>query len=621
MSISVGDTVGPYRIVEHLGQGGMATVFKGYHAALDRYVAIKVLHPAFKTDASFLARFQREARVVARLEHPNIVPVYDYAEHDGDPYLVMKFVEGETLKARLERGPLPVAEVLRCAEAVGAALAFAHGQGVLHRDVKPSNVMLARDGTIFLADFGLARIAQAGESTLSTDSLLGTPSYMSPEQGRGVKDLDAGTDIYSFGVVLYELIVGQVPFSADTPYAVIHDHIFTPLPRPRDLNPDVPEAVQAVLIKALAKDRSDRYSTVNELVAALRSALGGQGAPGETVVSPVRPLAPPISAPVAPGAVTSAAATVLGRQPSGAAAPAAVAAPADQPAAAAPVLPAAERKPRFTWWQALLAILLLGVCVVLALGAARSLRGAAQARGTATALAAVPSATARATPSAAAIAAQRLIISAQGSFSAGRSSQALAELDQAVAADPGDTVVLLQAGDIVLSNYLAQQALQRYYLPGLKLENTTPDARSGLMGSHAALGYYVAAADPQAGSFLDQQVVQYPNSVVPLLAQQRFKIFQSGGQSVLDQLNAISQSRPQGMLTELVLGDYYLAHGQRAEAARHYTPLSALPLLNGKLPDWVIHEARCELDKMRLQGANAKLEAACVDLSSLLTGK
>src|SRR6266852_1323756 len=126
MSISVGDTVGPYRIVEQLGQGGMATVFKGYHAALDRYVAIKVLHPAFKTDANFQARFQREARVVARLEHPNIVPVYDYAEHDGAPFLVMKFIPGETLKARLARSPLPVAEVQRCVEAVGAALAFAH---------------------------------------------------------------------------------------------------------------------------------------------------------------------------------------------------------------------------------------------------------------------------------------------------------------------------------------------------------------------------------------------------------------------------------------------------------------------------------------------------------------
>ena len=181
MTFNIGENVGAYRIVEQLGQGGMATVFKAYHAALDRYVAIKVLHAAFKEDPTFLARFQREARVVAKLEHPNIVPIYDYAEHKGSPYLVMKFIEGETLKARLARGPLAPADTCRIVEAVGAGLEYAHKQGILHRDIKPSNVMLARDGAIYLADFGLARIAMAGESTLSADSMLGTPQYMSPE--------------------------------------------------------------------------------------------------------------------------------------------------------------------------------------------------------------------------------------------------------------------------------------------------------------------------------------------------------------------------------------------------------------------------------------------------------
>jgi len=273
MTFAPGENVGPYRIIEQLGQGGMATVFKAYHAGLDRYVAIKVMHPAFKQDPNFLARFQREARVVAKLDHPNIVPIYDYAEHNNNPYLVMKFVEGETLKARLSRGPLTRDEGLRIVDAVGKGLAFAHGRGILHRDIKPSNILLCPDGAIYLADFGLARIAQAGESTLSSEMLLGTPHYISPEQARGERNLDAGTDIYSFGVVLYEMVVGRVPFNADTPFSIIHDHIYTPLPLPQKINPRVPDSVQRVLLKALAKERADRFASVEELATAFLKAV------------------------------------------------------------------------------------------------------------------------------------------------------------------------------------------------------------------------------------------------------------------------------------------------------------------------------------------------------------
>ena len=225
MSFAVGENIGPYRIVEQLGQGGMATVYKAYHASLDRYVALKALHPAFNEDKTFATRFQREARVVAKLEHPHIVPVYDYAEHENRPYLVMKFIEGQTLKARLDQGALSSDEIADIVDAVGSALAYAHKQGILHRDIKPSNVLLSNDGQIYLADFGLARIAQSGESTMSSDSIMGTPQYISPEQAMGKKDLDARTDLYSFGVMLYEMVVGQVPFSSDTPFAIIHDHI------------------------------------------------------------------------------------------------------------------------------------------------------------------------------------------------------------------------------------------------------------------------------------------------------------------------------------------------------------------------------------------------------------
>jgi serine/threonine protein kinase/thioredoxin-like negative regulator of GroEL len=288
MAFANGENVGAYRIVEKLGQGGMATVYKAYHPALDRYVAIKVMHPAFLEDPNFLARFQREARIVAKLDHPHIIPIYDFAEHNGNPYLVIRFIEGETLKARIDRGPIEPQEILRIAQAVGEALTYAHGQGILHRDIKPSNVLLTPDGGVYLADFGLARMAEAGESTLSRDMMMGTPQYISPEQAKGIRKLDARTDVYSLGVVLYELLVGRAPFTADTPYAIVHDHIFTPLPMPRELKPDLPESLERVLLKALAKEPDDRFQSVEELIAALGSALEppAKPKPKETVVVP-----------------------------------------------------------------------------------------------------------------------------------------------------------------------------------------------------------------------------------------------------------------------------------------------------------------------------------------------
>src|SRR3990172_1907793 len=279
MTFAVGENVGPYRIIEQLGQGGMATVHKAYHAALDRYVAIKVLHPAFLQDPNFLKRFQREAKAVARLDHPNIVPVHDFAEHAGQPYLVMKYIEGDTLKARLRSGRLSKEEGLHIVEATGSALSYAHQRTILHRDIKPSNILISPDGSIYLADFGLARMGEAGESTLSADIMLGTPQYISPEQARGEKNLDAGTDIYSFGVVLYEMVVGRVPFNADTPFSIIHDHIYKPLPIPSPINPRVPAEVERVLLKSLAKERADRYASVDDMVAAFRQAVSGTAAP------------------------------------------------------------------------------------------------------------------------------------------------------------------------------------------------------------------------------------------------------------------------------------------------------------------------------------------------------
>jgi serine/threonine protein kinase len=276
MPFQIGENVGPYRLIEKLGKGGMATVFKAYHARLDRYVAIKALHPAFMENEGFLDRFQQEARVVARLEHPHIVPIYDFSEHEERPYLVLKYVKGETLKAHLQKEKLSFPEIKRIFEAVSAAVIYAHQRGVLHRDIKPSNVLIEDSGQIFLADFGLARIAETSQTTMSAQMMMGTPHYISPEQAQGSADLDEGTDIYSLGVMMYELLVGEVPFQADTPFSVIHDHIYSPLPMPRDINPRLTEQLQKVLLKALAKKREDRYPDLKTMAAHFRAALDHQ---------------------------------------------------------------------------------------------------------------------------------------------------------------------------------------------------------------------------------------------------------------------------------------------------------------------------------------------------------
>ncbi len=276
---SIGETVGAYRIMEQLGHGGMATVYRAYHANLDRDVALKVLHTIFKGETGFLERFKREAQIVARLEHPNIVPIYDFSDHNGVAYLVMKFVEGQTLKARMDHSTLTLDEIVRIVRDVAAALDFAHSRDVLHRDIKPSNVLIDKQGQVYIADFGLARIASSGESTLSQDTLLGTPQYISPEQAQGARDLDPRTDVYSFGVMLYEMVVGRVPYTADTPIAIIHNHIYAPLPLPSTVNPNVSGAVERVLLKALAKDRNDRYPSASALANAFAQAASAPYTP------------------------------------------------------------------------------------------------------------------------------------------------------------------------------------------------------------------------------------------------------------------------------------------------------------------------------------------------------
>ncbi len=273
--------LGKYEIIERIGRGGMAEVYRGYHAALDRYVAIKLLHAFLADDPEFKDRFEKEARNVAKLRHPNIVQVYDfeYDEESDSYYMVMEFINGPTLKERLyelslKGEQLPRAEAIRIVRDAAKALAYAHQRNMIHRDVKPANLMLDEDGRVVLTDFGIAKIVTGTQFTAS-GGMVGTPAYMAPEQGLGEAG-DERSDIYSLGVILYQLMTGKLPFEADSPLALILKHVNEPLPDPRQLAPDLPEALAKIVVKALEKDPTDRYQTAIEFAQDL-SALDEYG--------------------------------------------------------------------------------------------------------------------------------------------------------------------------------------------------------------------------------------------------------------------------------------------------------------------------------------------------------
>ncbi len=277
MSLNTGDDFAGYEIKTRIGSGGMATVYQAYHARLDRHVAIKVLHESFARDDSFLERFAREARIIARLEHPHIVPIYDYAEFTGQPYIVMKYIEGGTLKRRAIKDGIALDDMVNMMSMLAEALTYAHEQGVLHRDIKPSNILIDERDLPYISDFGLARIAQVGDSTISHDMMLGTPFYISPEQARGERALSPATDVYAFAVILYELLTGQIPFAGETAYAIVHEHIYSSPTPPSQLNAELSPALDDVLLKALAKQPAQRYQTATALMRDLKLALAESG--------------------------------------------------------------------------------------------------------------------------------------------------------------------------------------------------------------------------------------------------------------------------------------------------------------------------------------------------------
>jgi eukaryotic-like serine/threonine-protein kinase len=246
----VPDKIGRYEIERELGRGGMAMVYLAHDPLMDRQVAVKVLPRQFTFDPNFRSRFQREAKIIARLEHPAIVPVYDFGEYDDQPYLVMRYMAGGSLRQRLKDGPLPLDEVARLYGRLAPALDKAHRQNIIHRDLKPDNVLFDDEGLPYLADFGIARLAEASQ----TMTVAGTPAYMSPEQVHGKRQIDGRSDIYALGAMLFELLAGRPPYAADTNAQLMFKHAYEPVPDVRQANPALPAAAQTVIERAMAKE-------------------------------------------------------------------------------------------------------------------------------------------------------------------------------------------------------------------------------------------------------------------------------------------------------------------------------------------------------------------------------
>ena len=304
VSIPPGSALGRYRVIEQLGRGGMATVFRCHDPNLDRFVAVKVLPSFYTEDPSFLGRFTQEAQAIARLNHPNILQIYDFGDDKGYTFIVSELVPGGTLEDRLTGQPMAVDQVLAYMAPLAEALDFAHANQILHRDMKPGNVLINDSEQPILADFGLARMLESSTRFTQAQQALGTPEYMAPEQALGA-DSDHRADLYAMGIMAYQMLVGQTPFKADTPAATLMAHIHRDLPLPRLMNPDLDEAIEMQLLKALAKDPDDRFQSATEMIQAFEKASG-------ITTSSIRPAPPPPRAVTQAATTTSAAAHARG---------------------------------------------------------------------------------------------------------------------------------------------------------------------------------------------------------------------------------------------------------------------------------------------------------------------
>ena len=294
VTIPPGSSLGRYRIIEQLGRGGMATVFRCHDPNLDRFVAVKVLPSYHTEDPTFVGRFAQEAQTIARLNHPNILQIYDFGDDKGYTYIVSELVRGGDLQDRLTGEAMSVEDVLEYITPLADALDYAHGEGILHRDLKPANVLINEAGQPILADFGLARMLESSTRFTQAQQAIGTPEYMAPEQAMGAES-DHRADLYSVGIMLYQMLLGQTPFQADTPAATLMAHIHRPLPLPTLIKPDLDTRVEMTLLKALAKEPIDRFQTATEMIEALEAVAGISGA-ASRVARPAPRVATPSAA-------------------------------------------------------------------------------------------------------------------------------------------------------------------------------------------------------------------------------------------------------------------------------------------------------------------------------------
>ena len=264
--------MGQYQVVAPLGEGGMAAVYKAYQPGIERYVALKILPRHLASDPEFYGRFEQEAKLIAQLQHVHILPMHDFGEQDGYTYIVMPIIETGTLADLMTGEPLSFKRIRSVTRQVGEALGYAHSRGLIHRDIKPSNILVDEAANCLLTDFGIAKIVASSVQFTRTGAIIGTPAYMSPEQIQG-ESLDGRSDQYSLGIVMFEMATGKPPFNAETPPAIFVKHLHDPLPMPRELNPAIPEALELVILKCLAKDPGDRYKKLSDMLRALARAL------------------------------------------------------------------------------------------------------------------------------------------------------------------------------------------------------------------------------------------------------------------------------------------------------------------------------------------------------------
>jgi ABC-type amino acid transport substrate-binding protein len=268
-----GKTLGQYQIIEPIGSGGTAQIYRAYQPSVRREVVVKVLSPSFQDDPGFVKQFAQEVDVITHLQHPHIIPVYDFGEQDGDVYIVMAYLRGGTLADRIDQPPggLPDAETLRLFDLIALGLDYAHSRGIVHRDLKPNNILMDEGNNPYLADFGLAKFTE-GKIEMTNTMMTGTAAYMAPEIARTGKSTKRA-DIYALGIILFEMLTGKLPYQGKTPYKILSAHVNQPIPKIREFRPDLPEAMQAVINKAIAKEPEDRFGSATEMAAALKATL------------------------------------------------------------------------------------------------------------------------------------------------------------------------------------------------------------------------------------------------------------------------------------------------------------------------------------------------------------